>query len=480
MCKPQLPAETWSAIIEFLPLSQQRPCLFVSRLHHDLAIRFLFSVVKVHFISESLEETFGCGHNVAPSLMARSWEILDYIAHEPNFAKVVKTVVVYAFAAGLVVFERRCLTKALQALPNLRSFHWFGSFPDFPSDISESLSTHCSRLQHISLPERIDNLSVHSLNGLTQLRQLQLITPRSWLGSNPSIFIESLDDINLIINSNSATLRKLTLNGIYIGDMPIRVFNSLTQLEISFSQAEGFRGMDFVFHHATGLESLSLVGYINFDMFPLLRKYSTALPHLTSFRLSSLLEQATEEHWQGICEFLRGRVALRKLCLRLLGPWKALDAVFPVISGMSELQVLGLHTGRGLSEEEDYAYLASCLPPKLMALNIAISWGGLSDPRVLSPLWDKLGQLPYLFFLHINCGSQWEELPISPEDLASDLKHLETLGLQGCMWDIDRTESEIVLSEWSALKVRRSVVEDFRSEDEEWLVRYQAQNNQFL
>jgi len=104
MVKTQLPAEVWSCIIELLPPSQQATCLSVSRLHHDLAARLLFSIIKIYFtwrlsgLAEA-EETF---------LMLRSWELLDNIICDRRFAAVVRKIVVYSsLADGEMIFERR-------------------------------------------------------------------------------------------------------------------------------------------------------------------------------------------------------------------------------------------------------------------------------------------------------------------------------------------------------------------------------------
>jgi len=99
-----LPVETWSAIVDCLSVNQQRNLLLVNRLLHDVALRTLFSVVKIFFMrgdpglymlnttsERYLEDT-------SLALMHRSWELLHCIITQPNFAKVVRTLCVHAFA----------------------------------------------------------------------------------------------------------------------------------------------------------------------------------------------------------------------------------------------------------------------------------------------------------------------------------------------------------------------------------------------
>jgi hypothetical protein len=98
----QLPIEIWRAVLELLPLSQQRKCLFVSRLHHDLAIQLLFSVVKLDILGMNV-----ISDEKDVALMSRSWEILDHITRTPKFANVVKKMAIRTYDVGHMIFERR-------------------------------------------------------------------------------------------------------------------------------------------------------------------------------------------------------------------------------------------------------------------------------------------------------------------------------------------------------------------------------------
>ena len=104
-------------------------------------------------------------------MMSQSWDILDHIANDVDWARSVKKIVVFAFAKGHTIFQRRTyeclfdskvnaeilslgsLAKALKALPHLRSFQWFGPSPYLTWDIAEALATYCPGLNDLRLPE---------------------------------------------------------------------------------------------------------------------------------------------------------------------------------------------------------------------------------------------------------------------------------------------------------------------------------------
>jgi hypothetical protein len=115
MHRVDLPLELWHEIFQYLQHSQHQAVLAVSRMFHDVAIRFLFSAVKIYFTAWKADD----GRSRSPSLFVRdqhqselllniSWEILDHIVENPSFAQVVRKVIVYASAEeGQAVFEQR-------------------------------------------------------------------------------------------------------------------------------------------------------------------------------------------------------------------------------------------------------------------------------------------------------------------------------------------------------------------------------------
>lgn len=111
--KAALPVEMWTDIVQYLPPSRRRDMLRVSRLLHDIALRLVFSTVKIYFMHGDpvfyMLNTENERYVVETSdyLLNRSWEILHCIITNPIFANVVKTLSVHAFTDGPAVFEQR-------------------------------------------------------------------------------------------------------------------------------------------------------------------------------------------------------------------------------------------------------------------------------------------------------------------------------------------------------------------------------------
>jgi hypothetical protein len=109
-----LPTETWSHILQYLQYPQQIPLLHVSRAFHDISIRFLFSTIRIYLVGNESSEFLATSHGPPPlteeireRTMQRSWEILQHITDNPEFARVVKNVCVVAMADSHSIFEKR-------------------------------------------------------------------------------------------------------------------------------------------------------------------------------------------------------------------------------------------------------------------------------------------------------------------------------------------------------------------------------------
>jgi len=192
----------------------------------------------------------------------------------------------------------------------------------------------------------------------------------------------NLIDASTVLESFSSVIHSLRILTLHTPQTPIRVYDSLTELEIFATEAlkEELIGLDLVFRHATALKSLSLVGLFVPDVFSFLPTNSSrSLPCLTSFRLSleaSSVYLENECIW-ALCEFLKDRPLLRRLYLRLPAlNWSQVSQLLPTIQGLVGLEVLGLHTGEDPVDEEDIGLLAQTLSSKLKALHLAINWGG--------------------------------------------------------------------------------------------------------
>jgi hypothetical protein len=152
-----LPLELWYLVAENTPQNQLKSFLGISRLHRSIALKLLFSSVKVFFgapeireiemTSEDAEELYECS-------MRTTWEILNAISRDPSFAQAVKKLTIYAFmeAESFGAFHIGPISEALKALPHLVSFTWFGRSPSLPVQVLDSIITHCENLREISVP----------------------------------------------------------------------------------------------------------------------------------------------------------------------------------------------------------------------------------------------------------------------------------------------------------------------------------------
>ncbi|KAJ7270061.1 hypothetical protein B0H12DRAFT_1094270 [Mycena haematopus] len=473
-----LPVEMWTEIAHYLPSPRQM--LFVSRLLHDIAIRRLFSTVKIYFMHGDPgffmlnTENERYVRETSDYLLNRSWELLSYIATNPAFANAVKTMGVHAFTDGPAVFEHRALAQALQFLPNLQSFHYFGDCPDF------SVVAAC-------LPKGLKNLRIQSmpssalLSHLDSLKFLQPAIPFTYVRDQKfdRIFAEwergSGDPRDVVSVIETSPIQELVLLSTHVVLLPIRVCNNLTQLDICVPQFEDLVGLDLVFRHAQFLESLSLVGYIEPHAFADLPKDPSILPRLTSFRLSCEFwdQDITEMHVPLLSEFLSRRPFLRRLYIRL--PAVRLEvalAIATVIGKLEYLRVLGFHAGYEPLHEEAAALLAQELSTKLEALQLALPWYSDLHVRTWYPLLNKLQQIPNLTFLHLFSNGE-DPVPISPVELATDLEHLRLVGIQRSLWTVDRVAGEELEPKlWTPWLVKYGLPDDFPCPDYAWLFRY--------
>jgi hypothetical protein len=152
-------------------------------------------------------------------------------------------------------------------------------------------------------------------------------------------------------------------------------------LEIYVPIGTELRGLELVFHHTVGLESLVLAGAIGLDVYLIFQRSFSSLPQLISFQLCSDFDSRDEE-FLAISRFIHGR-PLRRLCLRLRASWEVFRVILPAVRELSDLQVLGLYTGycQRLAYD-DFEHLALHLPSTLRSLHLAIMW----DPQYMD-IW---------------------------------------------------------------------------------------------
>ena len=198
--------------------------------------------------------------------------------------------------------------------------------------------------------------------------------------------MESCNLVGSVLEYFPSTIHSLRILTFQTPQIPIRFYDSLTELEIFATefQTTELVGLDLVFRHLTALQSLSLVGYFVSSLFSFLPTNSSqSLSRLTSFRLSvetpnyETDNSVEEECFWKLCEFLKDRPLLRSLYIR--HPyiyWGQFSQLLPIVQGLVGLEVLGLHTGYDWVKEEEIGSLVRSFSPKLKALHLAFDWTG--------------------------------------------------------------------------------------------------------
>lgn len=189
-------------------------------------------------------------------------------------------------------------------------------------------------------------------------------------------------------------LRCLRICASHARGIPVRILNNLLELVIVWviGDEDESVGLDLIFHHATLLRSLTMVGLVFPGLLISLPPSSSgALPHLNSFRFSSESELGTigvldNMHLNCLRDFLLNRSCLRRLHLRLpLSGTQRFD-LWDVFQGLPALEVLGLHTGSIYFGEDELRTLLERLPLKLRAFNFAFCYEATSlVPLVIFP-----------------------------------------------------------------------------------------------
>ncbi|KAG6855671.1 hypothetical protein H0H87_012266 [Tephrocybe sp. NHM501043] len=291
------------------------------------------------------------------------------------------------------------------------------------------------------------------------------------LGENPEISRAALESLS------SPELRRLSMLARNIDSMSMQGFGHLTELDLFATSGEAksdLIGLDLVLHHSPMLESLSVVGLVQEEIFLLLPCDPAILPRLKSFRLLAeiwTLLRVTEAQLQRLSQFLEHRTLLRRLSLRLGGAdWDIIQTLLPAIRQLQALEVFGFNAGGRPMAAEDFINLASVLTPRISSIQLVIPWDYPDtldiDVTILAPLLERLKALPHLRFIHLY--SQGRVLPIIPDDLVADLVHLHTLGYDRSLWDV----LDGCLIPWSPWHVRYAVDEDFDCLDDAWLFRH--------
>jgi hypothetical protein len=149
-----LPPDVWYLIASHLHQVELPPLLRVSRLHRIVALKGLFSHLKICFAYPFTDNTPYKLLEISPDkTKSLSWEMLSRVRCDKTFASVVQRITIYYSIEGLQsveYFHNGVIMEALKALTNLRSFAWVGNGLPL-TDIVEKLPACCPKLQEISM-----------------------------------------------------------------------------------------------------------------------------------------------------------------------------------------------------------------------------------------------------------------------------------------------------------------------------------------
>ena len=148
------PLEVWYLIADHLHQIELPPLLLVSRLHRLVALKRLFSHLKICFAYPHADNTpYALLEVTREETMSLSWEVLNRVKCDKTFASVVHRITIYYSTEELQhmdYFHNGVIMEALKALVNLRSFAWVGNGLPLMG-IVKNLPTCCQKLQEISI-----------------------------------------------------------------------------------------------------------------------------------------------------------------------------------------------------------------------------------------------------------------------------------------------------------------------------------------
>ncbi|CDO76664.1 hypothetical protein BN946_scf184752.g2 [Trametes cinnabarina] len=486
----RLPVELWRLIIEDLPSADQRSCLLVSKLFHDVALGHVFSRVTIWFGHWTTQwQGLPPDMNFAPDeedelLFIRrnhaSYELLRRISRDAAFARLVKDLSIRAYASEDGIFEKRmerstvfmcavlisytgCLLDALECLPNLRAFRWYGEGPPMEAAVIDTLLKSCSAtLTELSMPF-VPFLALHR----TRPQSNHCV-------ATTSTSVDEEGESLLCLENAPSALRRLWIQGTAIWEAPIRLFSRLQELFLLIP--DSLDGLNLVFHHCAELRSFGLMthhGECAEDLRVAMEKSPDALPQLTAFKLILYSYRDSHAVTVALARFLRGKKELRRLDVHshYVSDVDETAPFYDIMRELPKLEVVGLRMKGSQFSQEVLARLDGRLPMGLKALLIEHNYTTLAE-GFLRGFIDVLSKRTGLRYLHIlDC---MYHMDLKEQLLEDHPPSLELIGYGPQLYRIERdpqTGLQVYTASWDYAKVAFRTVHDFGCEDWEWLLR---------
>ncbi|KAF9783358.1 hypothetical protein BJ322DRAFT_1070459 [Thelephora terrestris] len=475
-----VPLEVWYLIADNLRQVELPPLLLVSRLHRLVALKRLFSHLKISFAyPQSGNTPYSLLEVTRDETRSLSWDMLSRVRCDKSFASAVQRITIYYSTEELRKVDRfhnGVVVEALKALTNLRSFAWVGNGLPL-MDILENLPVCCPKLQEVSMIID-DTIALEYPNApLASLKSmLYLFDPAAY---RDDYALDHSEHVNGIIGASESTIGSLSICAEPLWRVPVRVLENLSRLEIFLGQH--MENIALIFRYAGRLEHLSVLGLDDRAIFSSFEGHPDSLPSLRSFKIL-----APYRGWQpdvdveeleilSIARFLRGKKELRALDVHL---WPSETLSFApfwdLLQQLSSLEVLGITTGVKVFTKDDFLSFATSLPPRLSALRVSAQWdiGEEEENEGCHSFVETLDKVS--FFYMRNFGRSFAFLS---NELAQELPFVEILGLDHVMSYVRRGEDNTVeVENWSARRCFTRTVEDFDgNEDWEWLMRHHDQ-----
>ncbi|KAM5534146.1 hypothetical protein V8D89_012166 [Ganoderma adspersum] len=515
----QLPTELWYRIIHFLPTTDQNACLSVSKMLHDIAVKYVFSHVIITLGLWRRDDELEDGMDSSPTpydllasrkIARANYALLRHIMQTPGFARHIKKLTVRAyslFEGAPMEYEIGILVEAIAVLRNLTAFAWCGPLPKPPCEVMDALlRSSGQKITDILLhPEIPPDMCLPSFNQLKSL-----VFTHRFLDHLPAMHANNVPyhkTVHETITANAATLRRLDVFGDVLWACPPTSFSNLHELTIVFPRT--LDGLTSVFEHCRALGSFTLCLHQDGpELRGVLAAHPDALPNLTSLKLLSAYE-LPEEAIKDVATFLKKKKRLRRLDVltRTESPTgRANEPLLKIMPELPCLEVLGLDLRPARLTAAHVKLLQQHVPPQVTALFLflqaesssarAAHWRnffsthaalqylhvatGTPDRAVADPLGDALFAVPAGAGTGAGAEAGERAEPLLPA--------LELLGFDnGMRWVATAprpaarpaTAPRYAYEEfWPETKMYFRAVEDYHGcADWEWLLRHHGQDD---
>ncbi|PCH39984.1 hypothetical protein WOLCODRAFT_162004 [Wolfiporia cocos MD-104 SS10] len=474
-----MPPELWALAIQQLSHDDQRSCLGVSRMFHELAAKSLFSTVHLFLgIWETCRGPYSFDDELEYSKLyrmrsTRSCEILLHIIASPHFAAFVKTLYIHANAEeGGIPYARVCLEKAICSLRNLRSLIWYDNMPAPTEDTVLCLAASITNLRSIALYNApISNAICRAMSQISGLKRICLLNQSIFGGQISETPELSQLDFSAVLEANRDSLESLAIPAALVHQTPVHFLRDLTELQLC--ALDDIRDIDMLFRHSERLESLTLDSQISAN-FAVMSQYTQRLPHLTSLKIASDAPHMNEADIDALASFVASKVKLRRLDIAVpFMYWSQLERFLSTMSSLKSLDVLGIESIQFVCDIHELQKIAQYIPMTLIGLRMNVSTEINSNlAQAECDAWTQIFKQPTkLRFLHVH-DEQTSYIP-GIYDLIIEIPTLEIIGSRDeAFYSIERDDNGVaVIIPWSMTKSFSRTKEDFGDEDWAWIMR---------